>query len=196
MSTRDPDSQEKTPSSGTEAKATRNNTDPERHIEADGEPDEPPDGGYGWVVVVAIIFMTAATWGLSARLQKTARSLLTLTGFNTSFGVYLAHFEDNSTFPGATPLKYSLVGSLSVAVALLCAPLANILTKTFGHRVPMLFGKQCLSTRLWTQLKVFTGMVACSLGQCMAGLCRSFGAYIACQGLIFGIGMDTKITLL
>jgi hypothetical protein len=148
MSTRDPDSQEEIPSSGTEAKATRNNTDPERHIEADGEPDEPPDGGYGWVVVVAIIFMTAATWGLSARLQKTARSLLTLTGFNTSFGVYLAHFEDNSTFPGATPLKYSLVGSLSVAVALLCAPLANILTKTFGHRVPMLFGKQCLSTRL------------------------------------------------
>ena len=38
-------------------------------------------------------------------------------------------------------------------------------------------------------------MVACSLGQCMAGLCRSFGAYIACQGLIFGIGMNTKIML-
>ena len=35
-------------------------------------------------------------------------------------------------------------------------------------------------------------MLACSLGQCMAGLCRSFGAYIACQGLVFGIGMHTK----
>ena len=39
-------------------------------------------------------------------------------------------------------------------------------------------------------------MVACNLGQCMAGLCRSFGAYIACQGLVFGIGMNTKIMLL
>lgn len=36
---------------------------------------------------------------------------------------------------------YSLVGSLSVAVALLCAPLANVMTKSFGHRVPMLVGE-------------------------------------------------------
>jgi hypothetical protein len=110
--------------------------------------------------------------------------------------VYLAHFEDNSTFPGATPLKYSLVGSLSVAVALLCAPLANILTKRFGHRLPMLIGEQSLWTTLRNSLKGSSGIVACSLGQCMAGICRSFGAYIACQGLIFGIGMDTKIMLL
>ena len=84
--------------------------------------------------------------GSVCNLQRTTHSLLIITGFNTSFGVYLAHFEDNSTFPGATPLKYSLVGSLSVAVALLCAPLANLLTKRFGHRLPMLIGKQCLST--------------------------------------------------
>lgn len=30
-------------------------------------PSDPPDGGYGWVVVVAIMFLNAATWGLSAR---------------------------------------------------------------------------------------------------------------------------------
>lgn len=64
-----------------------------------------------------------------------------MKGFNTSFGVYLSHFEAQTTFPGTTPLMYSLVGSLSVAVALLCAPLANVMTKSFGHRVPMFTGK-------------------------------------------------------
>ena len=64
MSTGVQSSQEKTSSSGTEA--IRSDTDPERHVEVDGEPDEPPDGGYGWVAVVAIFFMTAATWGSSA----------------------------------------------------------------------------------------------------------------------------------
>jgi hypothetical protein len=68
MSTGDPDSREKTSSSGTEA--IRNTTDPEQHVETDGERDEPPDGGYGWVVVVAIVFMTAATWGVSAASSK------------------------------------------------------------------------------------------------------------------------------
>lgn len=68
-----------------------------------------------------------------------------MTGFNTSFGVYLSHFEADSTFPATTPLMFSLVGSLSVAVALLCAPLANILTTRFGHRIPMLIGKHSIS---------------------------------------------------
>ena len=88
---------------------------------------------------------------------------------------------------------YSLVGSLSVAVALLCAPLANILTTRFGHRVPMLVGKHCtLYNTPYTLLNI-TGMLACSLGQCMAGLCTSFNTFIVCQGLIFGVGKQTDV---
>jgi hypothetical protein len=59
-------SQEKTSPSDTQA--VHNHTDAEQHIGVTGEPtlDEPPDRGYGWVVVVSIVFMSAATWGLSA----------------------------------------------------------------------------------------------------------------------------------
>jgi MFS-type transporter involved in bile tolerance (Atg22 family) len=87
---------------------------------------------------------------------------------------------------------YSLVGSLSVAVALLCAPLANFLTTRFGHRVPMLVGKCNVQPYACTLLS-FTGMLACSLGQCMAGLCTTFDTFIVCQGLVFGIGKQLDV---
>lgn len=109
--------------------------------------------------------------------------------------MYLSHFEAHSTFPGATPLKFSLVGSLSVAIALLCAPLANILTKHFGHRTPMLAGKQYRIAKLSNSILLTShkGMLACSLGQCMAGLCTTFRTYIVCQGFLFGIGKKRLI---
>lgn len=109
--------------------------------------------------------------------------------------MYLSHFEAHSTFPGATPLKSSLVGSLSVAIALLCAPLANILTKHFGHRTPMLAGKQHRLAKLTESILLTShkGMLACSLGQCMAGFCTTFRTYIVCQGFLFGIGKKRLI---
>jgi MFS family permease len=89
---------------------------------------------------------------------------------------------------------YSLVGSLSVAVALLCAPLANVLTKRFGHRMPMLGGKHTIESTLFlfTSL-IILGMLACSLGQCMAGLCTTFNTFIVCQGFVFGVGKQSCI---
>lgn len=33
------------------------------------------------------------------------------------------------------------------------------------------------------------GMVCIVLGQCMAGICTTFGGFIACQGVVFGIGL-------
>lgn len=49
--------------------ATRNSRgDPEQQIETSAQTilSGPPNGGYGWVVVVAVLFLNAATWGESA----------------------------------------------------------------------------------------------------------------------------------
>lgn len=36
------------------------------HVE-DESIDTPPDGGYGWTIVVAILFLNAVTWGMAVR---------------------------------------------------------------------------------------------------------------------------------
>src|SRR6478735_8869607 len=70
-------------------------------------PPPPPNGGYGWVCCACVATINAHTWGL-----------------NSSYGVFLAHFIANNTFPGATSLHYAFVGSLSIACAMLVSPLA------------------------------------------------------------------------
>lgn len=42
--------------------------DPEQQMETTAHAilSDPPNGGYGWVVVVAVLFLNAATWGESA----------------------------------------------------------------------------------------------------------------------------------
>lgn len=33
-------------------------------------PSTPPDGGYGWTIVVAILFLNAVTWGTTILLSR------------------------------------------------------------------------------------------------------------------------------
>jgi hypothetical protein len=56
----------------------------------------------------------------------------------------------------------------------------------------MLIGKSNVPHLLDTLLS-FTGMLACSLGQCMAGLCTTFNTFIVCQGLVFGVGKQSNV---
>ncbi|MCJ1406895.1 hypothetical protein MMC19_000965 [Ptychographa xylographoides] len=85
--------------------------------------DVPPDGGYGWVCVAAVFMVNAHTWGL-----------------NSSYGVFLAHYLANNTYPGATYLEYAFVGGLSISQALLISPLATITTRKYGTRTTLLLG--------------------------------------------------------
>ena len=104
-------------------------------------------------------------------------------GVNTTYGVYSSYYLENNYFEGGTTLRYAWVGGLSVAVALGCAPLANLLSRRFGFRIPMMIGESML-----LDSPDDSGVVCVVLGQCMAGICTGFAGFLVCQGLVFGIG--------
>jgi len=57
-----------------------------------------------------------------------------------SYGVFLAYYLANNTFPGATPLEYAFVGGLSVSQALMVSPIATTTTRLYGTRTTLLIG--------------------------------------------------------
>lgn len=90
---------------------------------------------------------------------------------NTTYGVFTAYFLQHNYY-GASQLQYAFVGGLSAAFAVIQGPLANFMTRKFGYKVPL-----------------FIGAVLVALGQCLSGLTHSFGAFIATQAIVFGLGM-------
>ncbi|KAK7535753.1 major facilitator superfamily domain-containing protein [Phyllosticta citribraziliensis] len=130
-----------------------NNADPPESVV---EPvQEPPNGGYGWICCIATFWINAHTWGI-----------------NSSYGIFLAHYLRQNTFPGATRLAFALVGGLSISQALFVSPLATATTRRFGTRVTLLVG-------------VFF--------ETLALICASFASQIwhlfLTQGVCFGWGM-------
>ncbi|KAI5467560.1 major facilitator superfamily domain-containing protein [Mariannaea sp. PMI_226] len=145
--------------------ATANSQDPEAvsalteggelsSIENNGPPP-PPNGGYGWVCTACIATIYAHTWGL-----------------NSSYGVFLAYYLANNTFPGASSLEYAFVGSLSVSCALLISPIATMAVGKFGTRPTLFIGIAFEGASL---------------------ICASFASKIwhlfLTQGIMFGLGM-------
>ncbi|WWC88894.1 uncharacterized protein L201_003809 [Kwoniella dendrophila CBS 6074] len=97
-------------------------------------------------------------------------------GVNTTYGVYSSYYLENNYFEGGSTMKYAWVGGLSVATCLICGPLANAINRWLGFRITMLIGG---------------GFIA--LGQCMAGICKTFGEFLFCQGILFGIGLGLTL---
>ncbi|RDL42114.1 uncharacterized protein BP5553_02093 [Venustampulla echinocandica] len=109
----------------TESK-TGHNHDPEprqEDVTNAADVDVPPDGGYGWVCVAAVAIINGHTWGV-----------------NSSYGVFLSHYLEDSMFPGATPLDYAFVGGLSISMALILAPVATICVRKYGTRPTLSIG--------------------------------------------------------
>ncbi|KEY69256.1 hypothetical protein S7711_01707 [Stachybotrys chartarum IBT 7711] len=118
-------------------------------------PAPPPNGGYGWVCTACVALINAHTWGI-----------------NSSYGVFLAHYLANDTYPGATYLQYAFVGGLSISCAMLVSPVATLSTRRFGTHVTLCVG---------TALEV-AGLIGASFASSIWHLFLS-------QGLAFGFGM-------
>ncbi|KAI1152362.1 major facilitator superfamily transporter [Nemania diffusa] len=86
--------------------------------------DEFKEGGYGWVVVAAVFFLNAHTWGL-----------------NSSYAVFLAYYIRTNTFQ-TTDLGYAFIGGLSLSIAFLVSPLATFLAgwDKYGTRLTIFTG--------------------------------------------------------
>ncbi len=112
-------------------------------------------GGYGWVVTVCSATINAHTWGL-----------------NSSYGVFLAHYLANDTFPGATALEYAFVGSLSISCAMLISPVATTTTRLFG-----------------THVTLFTGVILEAASLIGASFAKTIWQLFLSQGICFGLGM-------
>ncbi|CAH0054572.1 unnamed protein product [Clonostachys solani] len=82
-----------------------------------------PDGGYGWVVVVCQLLITATTWGV-----------------NGSFGVFLDHYLTTNAFPGTSKIANAFIGGLSISQITLIAPLVTFSTKILGVRPTLCIG--------------------------------------------------------
>ncbi|KLU89300.1 hypothetical protein MAPG_08274 [Magnaporthiopsis poae ATCC 64411] len=92
------------------------------HTSSDDE-EQFKEGGYGWVVVLAVHLLNAHTWGI-----------------NSSFAVFLAYYLRTGSFPGASPIAYAFVGGLSVSIALFLSPLGTYLIGKYGTKKVMSLG--------------------------------------------------------
>ena len=98
--------------------------DPQQAPEkAMSSPEDPPDGGYGWVCVACTFFINMHTWGL-----------------NSSYGVFLAYYLAHDYYPHSSPLQFAFIGGLSISQALLVSPLATYTTREYGTRCTLLIG--------------------------------------------------------
>ncbi|KAF4970767.1 hypothetical protein FSARC_2280 [Fusarium sarcochroum] len=118
-------------------------------------PPPPPNGGYGWVCCACVAIINAHTWGL-----------------NSSYGVFLAHYIVNDTFPGATSLHYAFVGSLSISCAMLISPMATLCVRETG-----------------TKPALFIGIILETASLICASFATKIWQLFLTQGVLFGLGM-------
>lgn len=85
--------------------------------------DDPPDGGYAWVVCGALSGINCFTWGVAA-----------------SYGVYISHYLATDYFPGASSFDFALIGGLEFGVAMVISPICTILTRELGRFNVMMVG--------------------------------------------------------
>ncbi|EFX05883.1 major facilitator superfamily transporter [Grosmannia clavigera kw1407] len=84
---------------------------------SDAPAEEFQEGGYGWVVVLAVFLLNAHTWGM-----------------NSSYAVFLAYYLRTDAIGGASAIAFAFIG------AFLVSPFANICIRRRGTRTALLTG--------------------------------------------------------
>lgn len=85
-----------------------------------------PDGGYGWLVVLAVFLINANTWGA-----------------NSGFSIYLSHYLEHETFAGGDKYDYALIGGMSFGLGIIFAPVINKIHGLIGTK-PLIILGSCL----------------------------------------------------
>lgn len=95
----------------------KDDEDKEEDIEGATEEleDEPPDGGYGWVIAICVMLTMFSTWGS-----------------NAGYGVFLNYYISSGKFEGASEYDYALIGGIVVFLAQGLAPFSVLAYKIFG----------------------------------------------------------------
>ena len=119
------------------------------------EPPPPPDGGYGWVCTAAAATINMHSWG-----------------YSSAYSVFLAHYLEDETFEGGTPLRYAFIGGLSLTCLFLISPVATVCVGKFGIRPTM-----------------FVGMIVETTGMICASFASELWHLFLTQGMLFGFGL-------
>ncbi|XP_057345227.1 monocarboxylate transporter 10 [Manis pentadactyla] len=128
---------------------------PEEAAEADAGPPAPPEGGWGWLVMLAAMWCNGSVFGI-----QNACGVLFVSMLKT-FG---AADEDGLAF------KTAWVNSLSMGMIFFCSPIVSIFTDIYG----------CRKTAVVGAAVGFTGLLSSSFVSSIEPLYLTYGVIFAC----------------
>ncbi|XP_043295631.1 monocarboxylate transporter 10 isoform X2 [Cervus elaphus] len=119
------------------------------------EPLEPPEGGWGWLVMLAAMWCNGSVFGI-----QNSCGLLFVSMLNT-FG---SKDDDNMVF------KTAWVGSISMGMIFFCCPIVSVFTDMFG----------CRKTAVMGAAVGFAGLLSSSFVSSIEPLYLTYGIIFAC----------------
>ncbi|XP_048209874.1 monocarboxylate transporter 10 isoform X2 [Perognathus longimembris pacificus] len=141
------------PSDGSEAATEK--VEVELGRPADAEPREPPEGGWGWLVMLAAMWCNGSVFGI-----QNACGVLFVSMLKT-FG---SKDDDKMVF------KTAWVGSLSMGMIFFCCPIVSVFTDIFG----------CRKTAVMGAAVGFIGLISSSFVSSIEPLYLTYGVIFAC----------------
>ncbi|XP_043918666.1 monocarboxylate transporter 10 [Protopterus annectens] len=116
---------------------------------------EPPDGGWGWVVMISSMWCNGSVFGIQNAFGIMFVALLTVFGPDTN---------------EALRFKTAWVGSLSMGMIFFCSPIVSIFTDLFG----------CRKTAVVGAAVAFIGIMCSSFVRSLGPLYFTYGIIFAC----------------